>query len=92
MNNQEARRGILIIGSINTDLVARVDRLPDSGETLVAETLETYVGGKGANQAVAAARLGAQVSLVGRLGKDPNGQHNLKQLIEDGIRCDAIAL
>lgn len=61
---------ITVVGSANIDLVARCERLPRPGETLTDAVFERVPGGKGANQAVAAARLGAQVRFVGRLGKD----------------------
>ena len=61
---------ITVVGSINIDLVAKVDRLPKSGETVGGASFQRIPGGKGANQAVAAARLGADVRLVGRVGAD----------------------
>lgn len=61
---------VVVVGSMNMDLVARVARLPRPGETVFGNTLAYIPGGKGANQAVAAARLGAQVTLCGRLGDD----------------------
>lgn len=61
---------ITVVGSANTDLVARCERLPRPGETVTDAKLERFPGGKGANQAVAAARLGADVRFVGRIGTD----------------------
>jgi ribokinase len=61
---------LTVVGSINLDLVARVERLPRAGETLSGATLDRIPGGKGANQAVAAARLGAEVRMVGAVGRD----------------------
>lgn len=61
---------ILVIGSLNADLVVRAPRFPEPGETISGEDLLTIPGGKGANQAVAAARQGANVAMVGRVGKD----------------------
>jgi len=61
---------IVVVGSINMDLVARVARLPRPGETLHGRSFDTVPGGKGANQAVAAARLGARVGMAGRVGDD----------------------
>jgi ribokinase len=65
---------ILVIGSLNMDLVARTPRHPEAGETILASSLDTYPGGKGANQAVAAARMGAAVKMVGCVGVDAFGQ------------------
>jgi ribokinase len=64
------KKKIVVVGSINLDLVASVSHMPDSGETLMGEGFATYPGGKGANQAVAASRLGAEVAMVGHLGND----------------------
>jgi ribokinase len=61
---------LTVVGSVNLDLVARVERLPRAGETLSASSFERIPGGKGANQAVAAARLGAEVRFVGCVGRD----------------------
>jgi ribokinase len=65
-----ARPSLTVVGSINLDLVARVERLPRPGETLTDATLDRIPGGKGANQAVGAARLGAEVRMVGCVGTD----------------------
>ena len=62
---------LTVVGSVNLDLVARVERLPRPGETISAQSFERLPGGKGANQALAAARLGAQVRFVGAVGDDP---------------------
>jgi ribokinase len=77
-----------VVGSINLDLVARVERLPRPGETLSGATLERIPGGKGANQAVAAARLGARVRMVGCVGTDPNAEEALAGLREAGVELD----
>jgi ribokinase len=61
---------LTVVGSINLDFVARMERLPRPGETVAARQFERFPGGKGANQAVAAARLGAEVTLVGSVGSD----------------------
>ena len=61
---------LTVVGSINLDLVARVERLPRPGETIAATAFDRFPGGKGANQAVAAARLGARVQMVGAVGDD----------------------
>lgn len=74
---------ITVLGSVNLDLVASVDRLPVAGETVTGATLNRYPGGKGANQALAAKRLGAKVSLVACVGTDANAADALR-LLEEG--------
>ena len=76
---------ILVIGSANADLVTRVPRCPKPGESLVGHAFTTVPGGKGANQAVAAARLGAQVSFVGTVGSDPLGDMLRTTLGDNGV-------
>jgi ribokinase len=71
---------ILVVGSLNADLVVRTPRFPQPGETISGEDLQVIPGGKGANQAVAAARLGANVSMLGRVGKDNFGDFLLNNL------------
>jgi ribokinase len=79
---------IAVVGSINLDLVARCERLPRPGETLTDATFERVPGGKGANQALAAARLGAEVRLVGAVGLDPFADEALALLREGGVDLD----
>lgn len=76
---------IVVVGSINMDLVTVTARFPGAGETLMGERFLTVPGGKGANQAVAAARLGARVSLVGALGRDAFGDQLYTGLQHEGI-------
>ena len=71
---------ILVVGSLNADLVVRAPRFPQPGETISGEDLQVIPGGKGANQAVAAARLGAEVSMLGRVGRDNFGDFLLNNL------------
>jgi ribokinase len=71
---------LTVVGSVNLDLVARVERLPRPGETLTASSFERIPGGKGANQAVAAARLGAEVRFVGCVGRDATAAEALVNL------------
>ena len=71
---------LTVLGSINMDLVVYTDRLPASGETLLASSFQTFPGGKGANQAVAAARMGAQVQMIGKVGRDAFGEQLLANL------------
>jgi ribokinase len=76
---------ICVVGSANVDLTFRMPRLPKAGETLAGHSLHTGMGGKGANQAVAAARLGAQVTFVACLGNDPFGVEALRHYCAEGI-------
>ncbi len=76
---------ITVVGSLNMDLVVRAPRIPRPGETIIGGDFRQVPGGKGANQAVAAARLGARVSMVGRVGRDAFSQTLLENLASDGI-------
>lgn len=76
---------ILVIGSVNLDLSARVSRLPAPGETVTGATLERFPGGKGANQALAACRLGAHVTLIACVGDDNTAGEALAMLHEAGV-------
>jgi ribokinase len=79
---------ITVVGSANTDLVARCERLPRPGETLTDAVFERHPGGKGANQAVAAARLGAEVRFVGRVGRD---DLVLRAMEQEGLDISGVA-
>jgi ribokinase len=79
---------LTVVGSINLDLVTRVDRLPRPGETVSGATLERIPGGKGANQAMGAARLGADVRMVGCVGIDPFATEALVGLLEEGVSLE----
>src|SRR5262249_32374002 len=79
---------LTVVGSINLDLVARVAALPRAGETLFGTDVERVPGGKGANQAVAAAKLGANVRMVGAVGDDPLADEALAGLIAAGVELD----
>ena len=79
---------LTVVGSINLDLVARVERLPRPGETLAATGFDRIPGGKGANQAVAAARLGAEVRMIGAVGEDALAGEALAGLVEAGVRLE----
>lgn len=81
---------ILVVGSINMDLSYRVARLPRPGETVQGASLMQLPGGKGANQAVAAARLGAGVNMIGRVGDDEFGATLRQQLQGDGVGLQAV--
>ena len=76
---------ILVVGSLNADLVVRAPRFPQPGETISGEDLQVIPGGKGANQAVAASRLGANVSMLGRVGKDNFGDFLLNNLKSNNV-------
>lgn len=79
------RPRITVVGSINLDLVARCERLPQPGETIGGSSLSRFPGGKGANQAVACARLGADVTMVGAIGRDALAEEALSGLREAGV-------
>ncbi|WP_254568063.1 ribokinase [Oscillatoria sp. HE19RPO] len=81
---------IIVFGSINLDLVTRTHRLPKPGETLAGISFFTASGGKGANQAVAAAKLGMTTWMIGRVGGDSFGQELLESLQQSGVKCDRI--
>ena len=82
---------VVVLGGINMDLVATAARMPAPGETLIGEAFLTYPGGKGANQAVAAARLGASVRMVGRVGVDAFGPALLEGLRSEGVDVSGVA-
>ena len=81
---------VVVVGSLNLDLVVGLERMPAPGETVMGETLERHAGGKGLNQAVAASRLGARVSMIGAVGSDDAGAW-LRGIVEaEGIEASAI--
>ncbi|GJM78548.1 hypothetical protein HMSSN139_10440 [Paenibacillus sp. HMSSN-139] len=79
--------GIMVIGSFMMDLVIGANRAPEGGETIIGNSFDRFPGGKGANQAVAAARLGASVAMAGKLGNDPFGEEMRAVLEQGGDRC-----
>ncbi len=85
-------KNICVIGSINVDMVAMVPRFPKAGESLSASSFMICHGGKGANQAVAAARLGACVTLVGKIGDDPYGAAYIDDLKKNNVKCECIGV
>ena len=85
-----AARRVVVLGSLNMDLVVDVGRLPTPGETVSGTGFRTAGGGKGGNQAIAAARVGASVSMVGCVGDDANGRTLTALLQADGIDSDGV--
>jgi ribokinase len=86
--------GVFVVGSINQDFVLRLERRPGPGETVTDAELSLFPGGKGANGAVAAARLGAEVAILGRVGEDAFGGELVENLRENGVdtsRVEAIS-
>ena len=83
-----------MVGSINQDFVLKVERRPEPGETVTGAELTLFPGGKGANQAIAAARLGVEVAMLGRVGEDPFGGELVENLRDNGVdtsRVEAVA-
>ncbi|MFB3890511.1 MAG: ribokinase [Phycisphaerae bacterium] len=80
-------KSIVVVGSINMDLVARAPRMPAPGQTVLGNSFMTSPGGKGANQAVALARLGARCRFIGRVGTDAFGEQLLAAMKQEGIDC-----
>ena len=83
---------VVCIGSLNVDLVVRVARMPDTGETVTGHALERHLGGKGLNQALAARRAGGDVALVGAVGSDDGGTWMLRELGHEGIDLTAVSV
>ena len=81
---------VTVVGSFMYDLVATVPRRPKTGETLVGNTFGMFLGGKGANQAIAASRAGSKVTMVGRLGNDFFGKQFLEKFSREGINTDFV--
>ena len=81
---------LCVIGSINTDLVANVKRFPLPGETISGTQFNTFFGGKGANQAVAAGKLGATVTMLGKVGDDMYGTQYCENFVSNNVDISAI--
>src|SRR5438445_6461624 len=81
---------IVVVGSANVDMIVRSDRLPHPGETVVGGEFLTAGGGKGANQAIAARRLGARVALIARVGNDGPGHSVLESCRNEGLDLTAV--
>src|SRR3954471_11706009 len=82
---------VVVVGSIKADLVVTVDRLPAAGETVIGGRFARHGGGKGANQAVGAARAGARVRFVGAVGDDDFGAAAVAELEREGVDIDGVA-
>lgn len=85
-------RHIVVVGSLNMDLVTQAERFAAPGETILGQQFKTFMGGKGANQAVAATRLGARVSLIGAIGEDAFGTELAQGLVAEGVNIDGVAI
>lgn len=83
---------IIVVGSSNTDLIIKTDRIPKPGETVMGGVFHTTGGGKGANQAIAVARLGGDVKFIARVGNDLFGSDSLKRFEADGIDTSSIII
>ncbi len=92
MVRQMSRPKITIVGSINMDLITVTEQVANAGETVAGKDFETLFGGKGANQAVAAARLGADVSIIGKVGDDAFGIEMIKNFEENDVDTSGIAV
>ncbi|NLV73472.1 MAG: ribokinase [Chloroflexi bacterium] len=86
----QTRNRVLVLGSLNMDLVVGSERVPLSGETIFGRSFATFLGGKGANQAVAAARLGVPVGMVGAVGGDAFGAQLADTMAQEGIDTSAL--
>ncbi|HEY1803236.1 MAG TPA: ribokinase [Terracidiphilus sp.] len=84
------RKPIVVVGSINADLVAKVEQIPLSGQTVLSNDFKVYPGGKGANQAVAVARLGYPVFMIGKLGSDAFGPQLLASMKTAGVNVSTV--
>ena len=84
------KKHVVVVGSINLDLVSSAPKIPLKGETLIGTTFASFPGGKGANQAVAGARLGAHVSMIGKLGDDAFGAQLRANLESAGVNTAAV--
>ena len=81
---------VTVVGSINLDLVVTTARLPEPGETILGSDVQRFGGGKGANQALAAARMGASVTMIGKVGGDDAGQALVAELQRAGVNVERI--
>lgn len=85
MKLRNTKPQIVVVGSSSIDLILKTSKIPTANDTVLAQSLRSFLGGKGANQAIATARLGAHTSLVSRIGMDPYGQQVLRNLNEEDV-------
>lgn len=85
-------KNILVVGSINMDIVIRVEHIPKIGETVIAKEVNYSFGGKGANQAVAIAKLGGNVTMIGRVGDDNFGKELVENLDKHKVKIDGVEI
>ena len=85
-----AKKSIIVVGSSNTDMIIRLDHIPKPGETILGGEFVTAAGGKGANQAVGAARAGGAVTFIARVGQDMFGEQAIAGFVRDGINVDYV--
>lgn len=83
---------ILVIGSLNTDMVIQTEKIPKAGETVLGGDFFMNTGEKGANQAVAASRLGGKVTFIGKVGDDIFGENGIRSLKEEGIETSFVGI
>src|SRR4051812_5702164 len=90
--SQKRTGRVIVVGSSNTDLVVHCKKLPQPGETVLGGDMQEFAGGKGANQAVAAARAGANVYFIGAFGDDAYGRARQADLEREGIDCSGCVI
>jgi ribokinase len=83
-------KSIVVVGSSNTDMIINLDRIPKPGETLLGGEFRTAAGGKGANQAVGAARAGGEVTFIAKVGRDPLGDQAVQGFVREGMQVDYV--
>ncbi|HHX12482.1 MAG TPA: ribokinase, partial [Clostridiales bacterium] len=81
-----------VVGSLNMDMVFNVSRMPEQGETMFADSYFHNCGGKGANQAIACAKLGSDVSMIGKVGMDSHGQTMIENLRKNNVDVSAVTV
>lgn len=89
---RDAHGRLVVVGSVNVDLIVRASRLPGPGETVLGDDMDRHGGGKGGNAAIAAARAGAQVAFIGAVGRDENGSMALAELQAEGVDTSSVAV